>query len=205
MELPNLYKVKGFLWICPYKTIILQQVVISHFVQCQVCSLQWSVVKVGCVRIWSGFVWDHLWQTGHFTCWDDNFASTPWEQDTCPSGWLLFPDLFLHLFVDSNCLICSETRTFKVHSLTLVIQYFLLPNYWYKNLPTIMLRLCFCLALQFSQVLEDPSGPAYLHKYVDPALNGDYPVDSMWKVRSCGTSNSNLSHGLMSVSRVRFT
>jgi hypothetical protein len=83
--------------------------------------------------------------------------------------------------------------------------YFLLPNYWYKNLPTIMLRLCFCLALQFSQVLEDPSGPAYLHKYVDPALNGDYPVDSMWKVRSCGTSNSNLSHGLMSVSRVRFT
>jgi hypothetical protein len=66
-----------------------------------------------------------------------------------------------------------------------------------------MLRLCFCLALQFSQVLEDPSGPAYLHKYVDPALNGDYPVDSMWKVRSCGTSNSNLSHGLMSVSRVR--
>lgn len=102
--------------------------------------------------------------------------------------WFQLPHLF-------------RTKTLKVHSWTLI--YFLAPNYRFKNLPTIMLRLCFCLALQFSQVLEDPGGRAYLHKYVDPALNGDYPVDSMWKVRSCDVSNSNLSHGSMPVNSAR--
>lgn len=38
--------------------------------------------------------------------------------------------------------------------------------------------------MQFELVLNDPDGKALFPKYVDPALNDDYPIDAVWKVYS---------------------
>lgn len=36
--------------------------------------------------------------------------------------------------------------------------------------------------MQFEPILNDPDGKALLPKYIDPALDNDYPIDAIWKV-----------------------
>jgi len=36
--------------------------------------------------------------------------------------------------------------------------------------------------MQFEPTLKDPDGKTLLPKYVDPALDDDYPLDAVWKV-----------------------
>jgi len=38
--------------------------------------------------------------------------------------------------------------------------------------------------MQFEPMLKDPDGKTLLPKYVDPALDDDYPLDAVWKVRN---------------------
>ena len=42
--------------------------------------------------------------------------------------------------------------------------------------------ISFCWLMQFEPIFKDPDGKTKLRKYVDPAMNDDYPIDAVWKV-----------------------
>lgn len=65
----------------------------------------------------------------------------------------------------------------------------LLPRMWSLNVPYLIFVFLvvepsrgLCVVLQFDPILKDPNGKASLQELVDPVLEDNYPIDSVWKV-----------------------